>query len=181
MRVLLRKKRSAVIAAIVLILLIALLGFVKVFAHLWTGQKPDTFREEYGLVLYDYGGEKVRMSGFRNKIMVAYAWASWCPYCMGELENLARLKEIYGDDVQVVAVNRAEPLAAARGYTDQLSKSAGVVFLLDPQDSFFKSIGGYAMPETVFIDDRGKVIFHQRGPMKFEEVSQKVRDLVGKR
>jgi len=164
---------------VALILLIAIAALSTLFFFVFPQTPPEaTFREEYGLTLHDYGGNAVRMSAFRGSIMVAYAWASWCPYCAEEIENLGRLKGVYGDSIQVVAVNRGEPLSAAKGYTDQLSQTQGVVLLLDPEDSFFKSIGGYAMPETVFIDDRGNVVFHQRGPMKFDEVTQKVKELI---
>lgn len=174
------KKKNAVIMGVIAISIIGAAIYWFGVPQIRWGTKDTTFREEYGLVLTDYAGEPVRMSAFRNKVMVAYAWASWCPYCAAELENLGRLKEIFGDEVQIVAVNRGEPLAVAKSYTDTL-KTAGVVLLLDPEDSYFKSIGGYAMPETVFINDRGEILFHQRGPMQFDEVTEKIRQLIGNR
>jgi cytochrome c biogenesis protein CcmG, thiol:disulfide interchange protein DsbE len=137
-----------------------------------------SFAKEYGLTLTDYEGKEVHLFDYRRKVLVAYAWASWCPYCGGEIENLAKLKMTYGNDIQIVAINRAEPPAVARAFTDRLQGIKDVVLLIDPNDSFFKEIGGYAMPETVFIDVGGTISFHQRGPIQIQEVDTKIKELL---
>lgn len=136
----------------------------------------ETFREEFNLSLRSYDGKEVPLSDFRRSIIVAHTWASWCPYCGAELQSLSELKKEFGDDITVLAVNRAESLEEARAFTDPLGLS-GVEILLDPEDAFFRSIGGYAMPETVFIDSNSEVIFHQRGPMQMDEVRAQIRKL----
>lgn len=139
----------------------------------------ETFAQEYSLGFVDYDGKEVLLSSFRREVLVAYTWASWCTYCAGELQNLSRLKGTYEDNVQVVAINRGESLSVARDYTTPLGLT-GLTLLLDPTDAFFKEIGGYAMPETVFIDSRGKVLFHQRGPIHIEDVKKKIDELLGR-
>ncbi len=136
----------------------------------------ETFREEFNLSLRSYDGKEVPLSDFKRSIIVAHTWASWCPYCGAELQSLSELKKEFGDAITVLAVNRAESLEEARAFTDPLGLS-GVEILLDPEDEFFRSIGGYAMPETVFIDSNSEVIFHQRGPMQMEEVRAQIREL----
>jgi thiol-disulfide isomerase/thioredoxin len=137
-----------------------------------------SFAQERGLVMQDYEGKDVRFSEFRKKFLVVHLWASWCPYCGDELKNLARLKEIYGDDLLIIALNRGEPHDVAREFTDRLDLAQKMVFLLDPNDSFYKEVGGYAMPETVFINADGDVLFHQRGPMKIQEVVGQINNLL---
>ncbi len=164
------------------VVLLALIGasFWQVFLGEKSGVADEsTFAQEYGLAFTDYEGKQVLLSSFRREVLVAYVWASWCPYCGGELENLSKLKNTYGDEVQIVAINRAEPIGVARAYTSPLSVS-GLVLLLDPADAFFKEIDGYAMPETVFIDKGGAVIFHQRGPMPIDAVKKKIDELLGR-
>lgn len=137
------------------------------------------FSDEYALVLQDMQGNEVRLSEFKNDILVAYVWASWCPYCAQEIDNLAALKQQYGERIQVLAINRSEPKAVAQAYIAQLPHVSGVTFLLDPNDAFFKQVGGYAMPETMFIRGRGEVVFHQRGPMQLQEVQEQLTVLLG--
>ena len=138
----------------------------------------STFREEYALVLKDYAGNDVELSDFRRKILIVYAWASWCPYCGKELEYLSELKGRYGDELSIVAVNRAEPLVEAKDFTDKLQGMDRLVLLLDSSDALYKQIDGFAMPETIFINSRGDIIYHQRGPIKPEEVDAKVSELM---
>ena len=137
-----------------------------------------TFTDEFDLVLKDYDGADVRLAGFKRKFLVVYLWASWCPYCKQEMENLAQLKERYGDDIQVLAVNRAEPQPIAKAYTDSIQNVQDLVFLLDPNDLLYKDINGYAMPETVFINRRGDVLYHQRGPIQLQDVDEKIQELL---
>jgi thiol-disulfide isomerase/thioredoxin len=143
-----------------------------------TKVKDATFGKEYGLTLFDYSGKAVHLFDYRRKVLIAYAWASWCPYCGAELQNLAELKKTYGESIAIVAINRSEPLAVAKAFTDHLQNTDGLVFLTDPSDAFFKEIGGYAMPETVFIDVGGAVTFHQRGPIQISGVDEKIKELL---
>lgn len=132
---------------------------------------------EKELTFVDYSGNEVRFSGLRDRPLIVYAWASWCLYCAEELNNLGRIKEIYGDEVTAIAINRAEPRATAVAFSDELELPDGVVLLLDPEDSFYKSIEGYAMPEMVAIGVRNETLFHQRGPLSFEKMIEKIKEI----
>ena len=173
--------RNVGIVVLVVVLLSAIgISFWQVFLRHDSAVPQETFAHAYGLALTDYDGKEVHLYTFRRKVLVAYAWASWCTYCGGELKQLAKLKAQYGDDVQMVAINRGESLQVARDFTSKLPDTDGLIYLLDPQDAFFKEIEGYAMPETVFIDSSGAVTFHQRGPMKLQEVDDKIKELLAR-
>ncbi len=170
------RKLTILVVAIALLILLAYL----IYSNLLYTPPADesTFREEYALVLKDYAGNDVKLSDYRREILIVYAWASWCPYCGKELEYLAELKGRYGDGLSIVAVNRAEPLVDAKDFTDKLVGMDRLTLLLDQNDALYKEIDGYAMPETIFINSRGDIIYHQRGPIKPEEVDQKVAALM---
>ena len=122
-------------------------------------------------VLNDYVGQTVRLSDSTGKIRIVNAWATWCPFCVNELPDFARVQGEYPDDVVVIAINRQESLEQARSFSnDRLGLGNDMTFLLDPTDAFYKSIGGFAMPETLFIDGEGNIRLHKRGPMKYEEI-----------
>ncbi len=163
--------------SVILIIVAGLFSYV--FFRVPQQQKdPSKFTQSYSLVLKDYDGKDVHIYEFRRKVMIAYAWASWCPYCKAELENLAKEKQKYGNDILIVAVNRGESLRDAKAYTDALQGGSQLTFLLDPGDSFFKSIGGYAMPETVFIDEKGDIVYHQRGPLQLPQLEDELKELL---
>lgn len=126
------------------------------------------------IALADYDGNSVALEKFRGKSLVINSWAAWCPFCRQELPDFAAFqKEFPG--ITVIAIDRQEPLETAKGYTDRLGISDDMVFLLDPGDEFYKNIGGFSMPETVFLDKSGAIVFHKRGPMTLDEMRSAVR------
>ncbi|MBI2889061.1 MAG: TlpA family protein disulfide reductase [Candidatus Liptonbacteria bacterium] len=127
----------------------------------------------------DYEGSFVSLADFSGKALVVNSWAVWCPFCKKELEDFARLQETFGERVAVVAVDRAEPLAKSKEFTDSISVTGRMTFLIDPSDSFYKAIGGFSMPETLFIDRDGRIAFHKRGPLTFEDMQRQVEALLG--
>lgn len=130
------------------------------------------------LSFQDYNGRQVKLSDFRGKAMVVNSWAAWCPFCREELKDFAKVQKEFGDKAAIIAIDRQEPLAVSKEYSDQLGVSNDLLFLLDPSDSFYQSIGGFSMPETIFVDKDGKTIFHKRGPMGVDEIRERVKNLI---
>lgn len=128
--------------------------------------------------LRDYSGNTVRVADFRGKPMVINAWAAWCPFCGKELQDFAVVQREFGDQVTIIAVDRAETLSAAKNFTDRLGVTGDLIFLLDSTDSFYASIGGFSMPETIFVDANGVIREHRRGPIEVEEMRQKIQELI---
>lgn len=125
-----------------------------------------------------YDGELVTLRQFAGKSLVINAWASWCPFCVDELPDFAGVQEEFGNQVAIIAINRAEGRDAAKEFSDAYEVSDDMVFLLDPADSFYRAIGGFSMPETIFVNRNGEITEHVRGPMKVETIRDKVKKLV---
>ena len=128
--------------------------------------------------LSDYDGNQVSVNDFPGKILVINSWAAWCPFCVEELPAFRDLQELFPDEVVVIAIDRQESLSTAKNYTDNAGISDAYIFLLDPKDSFYRSIGGFSMPETLFVDSEGNVRIHKRGPMKLKEMVEKVNSIL---
>lgn len=129
-------------------------------------------------VFKGYNGNEVKLSDYSGKPLVINLWAVWCPFCVKELSDFAVVQKEFTDEVVMVAVNRGESLKKAKELSDELGITNELKFLLDLNDSFYRSIGGFAMPETLFVDVQGRVRFHKRGPMDKEEIRQRVRHLI---
>jgi len=141
-------------------------------------KKPALDSSIKDLALNDYKGKTVKLNDFVGKPLVINSWASWCPFCRQELPDLVTAQKEFGDKVIIIAVNRQESLAVAKGYTDKQGTTDNLIFLLDPTDSFYRSIGGFSMPETIFVDKSGNIIEHKRGPMDINEIRQKIQKLI---
>lgn len=140
-------------------------------------ERETQFEKAPDFSLQDYNGKTVSFADFAGKPMVINSWAAWCPFCRKELVDFAVAQKEFGDDVVIIAIDRAETKETAKKYTDELGVTSDIVFLLDPGDSFYQSIGGFSMPETIFIDKNGNIAEHKRGPMEINEIRQKIENL----
>ena len=128
--------------------------------------------------LKNYGGKEITHADILGKPVLIHVWASWCPFCREELEHLSEIKKEFGEAISIVAINRAEPLDIAAYASERKRVATGTVFLLDPDDTYYRAIGGFAMPETIFADRDGNIIFHKRGPQSREELRRLMEDLL---
>lgn len=117
-------------------------------------------------IFYDHEGAEVRTADLIGKPIVLSSWATWCSHCRETAANLRKFSKESGIDPVVILVNRGENVKIATGTLE----------VLDPADSFYKSIGGYQMPETIFVDKDGVIVMHKRGPMNFEEIKRRAED-----
>lgn len=129
--------------------------------------------------LQDYTGKTITLADFQGRPLVINSWAAWCPLCVEELVDFAKVQREFRNQVTVIAINRAEPLRVAKEFTDELGVTDDLVFLLDPEDSYYQSLGGFSMPETIFVDTEGNIREHKRGPLTESEFRQKVEKLLG--
>lgn len=135
-----------------------------------SGQSEQSDLEKLGpIALTDYNGNAVSLADFRGTPLILNAWATWCPFCKQELPDFAALQEEF-PAIKVVAIDRQESLRQAKGYTDDINITERMTFLLDPGDDFYRSIGGFSMPETIFVNASGTIAFHKRGPMTLSEM-----------
>lgn len=163
----------------IIVIAAALLGFL-VF-RIWNRPISPAveMRQAPEVSLQDYVGQEVKLSDFRGKPLIVNVWATWCPFCAEELRSLATIQKEFGEKITIAAINRAEPPEAAKNYSDSLGLTEKITFLLDPDDSFYKSLNGFSMPETIFVDKSGAILFHKRGRMTEEELRRHIHNYFG--
>lgn len=126
----------------------------------------------------DYKGNTINLQDFEGEYIVVNAWATWCPFCTKELPEFANVQKAFGDKVTVIAIDRKESKDRAKSFTDELGITDDLLFLLDPKDTFYKSIGGFSMPETVFVNKAGEIVHHKRGPISEVEFTKLIEQLI---
>lgn len=128
--------------------------------------------------LQDFQGKIVSLTDFQGKPLVVNLWAAWCPFCVKELVDFATAQEEFKDQVVIIAIDRQEPLQTAKDFVDSLGITNDLIFLLDAGDSFYRSIGGFSMPETIFVDREGNIVDHKRGPMDLVEIRDRIKKII---
>ena len=129
------------------------------------------------LTLETHTGELVSINNLEGPLVIN-AWASWCTFCKQELKDFKELQEELGNQITFVAINRGESLQKANEFIQQQGVEESMLFLLDPEDSFYKSIDGFTMPETIFVNASGKISIHKRGFMRKNEVRDKINQII---
>ncbi len=138
----------------------------------------ESFTKAPNFSLQDFSGKQVSLADFQGKPLVLNSWAAWCPFCRQELPDFAAVQKEFGDKVVIIAIDRAESADTQKRYTDELGVTNDLVFLSDPGDSFYQAIGGFSMPETIFVDRDGNIRDHKRGPMGQAEIRERIKKII---
>jgi thiol-disulfide isomerase/thioredoxin len=178
--------RSQLITLGILIAILLILGLVT-YARLSPGGfladlKNDlkTIEPEAGASYTDLDGNEVSLLQFKGEPLIINAWATWIPFSQTELPMLSRAKEKYGDQIAILAINRMEERPVIRSFVSTFGVGDGLVLLVDPTDNFYKAIGGYAMPETIFYHRDGTIAFHKRGVLTEDELNLYIEEIIRK-
>ena len=127
----------------------------------------------------DLDGNPVDIRDLDGKPLIINSWATWMPFSVTELPILSEAAREYGDTVTIVAMNRMESAATVRSFLSTFAiPEDSIIFALDPSDTFYKAVGGYAMPETLFYAKDGVLAEHYRGVLTKELLTEHMRVLL---
>lgn len=114
-----------------------------------------------------------------DSVLVINSWASWCPFCVHELPDFVELQKEFGDEITVIGINRRESPQETQSYLTELGIESDLVYLYDLSDQWYKAIGGFSMPETLFVNKEGETVVHKRGFMALDEMRDHVNTALG--
>ena len=114
-------------------------------------------------LLPDMGGQAVRLSQLKGKVVLLNVWATWCGPCRKEMPTMEALaRRLSGEDFVLLAVSQdvdgavtVKPYLQEGGYTFPV--------LLDVQGEVGRKYGVTGYPETFIIDRQGQVVYHHIG------------------
>jgi len=105
------------------------------------------------------GTEGAVLSQLRGDVVVVNFFASWCPECREEHDDLVATSESFADrDVTFVQIGYQEDPAESLAYLDEAGRSAATIYLADPGSRIAIAYGVFGIPETFFIDPEGTVV-----------------------
>ena len=118
---------------------------------------PLVGRPAAAFTLTTFDGQPVSLESFRGKVVVLNFWASWCkPACYDEAPVLERGWRTWRDrGVVVVGVDIQDTVEAAQRFMREFSLTFPNARDLTGKLSI--DYGVYGVPETFFIDRRGRI------------------------
>lgn len=108
-------------------------------------------------------GAEVTLESLGGKRTFIEFWASWCESCRQERPLLDRLRAA-NPQASMLAVATLDDEPSVR--RSEASNPHGYPVLLDAQGTVAESVGIDAIPQSIVIDDRGRVLRHFRGPLR---------------
>ena len=99
-----------------------------------------------------------------GKVTVVNVWATWCPFCIDEMQDYQGLYDKYGDRMQFVMIDSAESaneIAAAYDYIEENGFTFPVFFDTGRELQEFFSVAAY--PTTIVIAADGEVLSNKPG------------------
>ena len=140
-----------------------------------TTSRENTFkRNEYApdLSLESFTGENYKLSEFKNKAIVLYFWATWCPICVDEIPQLQKIQDKYKRDLEIIGIHRSDTEKKDVGSEFAKGKEISYLMISDSDGKLYRATGGIGMPVTVFIDKKGEVVEIKIGPKTSDEIAK---------
>lgn len=104
-------------------------------------------------------------------------WATWCEPCVEEMPLLAAAADHLRGQVAFLGVNVQDRDDAAL----ELAERTGVGYPLvkDPRGELYRQVGGAGMPTTLFVDERGVVVYRRTGEVDAARLAALLEEHLG--
>ena len=120
---------------------------------------------------------RISLAELRGTPIVLNFWASWCIPCKEEAPYLAASARAHRDDVAFLGLDIQDFTTDARRFLDKL----GVPYpsVRDGSPHTYGAYGLTGVPETYYIDERGRIVAHAVGAVSRVELERDVAVLLG--
>ena len=167
--------RWAIPAAVVPVLVLLAYGFKTNPREI---PSPLLDRPAAAFTVTTFAGSPLSLESLRGKVVMLNFWASWCvPACYEQAPALERTWREYKDKgVVVVGIDIQDRDEAAQTFLAEFGHSFPNA--PDPAGRIAVDYGVYGVPETFFIDRKGRVRFKQVGALTDELARQRLDTLL---
>lgn len=132
--------------------------------------------------LEDQYGNIHRLEDYRGKTIFLNFWATWCPPCKAEMQDIQKLYEksaTEGEDA-VIVLGVAAPNMGQEGSEEEIAafmEEKGYTYpvLMDTEGELFASYGIMSFPTTFMIDRDGNVFGYVSGMLSADMMDSIVR------
>ena len=124
-----------------------------------------------------FDGETITLSGLRGKVVMVDFWASWCPPCRVESPDLVSAYRSFQDrEVEFVGIDVWDRESAGRSFVAK----EGLPYpnALDTNGFITIDYGVTGIPEKFFIDPEGRVVRKYVGPIRAEELTRIINEIL---
>lgn len=113
---------------------------------------------------------RISLAELRGHPVVLNFWASWCGPCKDEAPRLAAAARAHAGDVLFLGIDVQDFKGDARRFLTKYR--ANYVSVRDGGDSTYSAYGLTGLPETYYVDARGRILAHSLGEVSKTELEQ---------
>jgi cytochrome c biogenesis protein CcmG/thiol:disulfide interchange protein DsbE len=117
--------------------------------------------------------DRLALRSLRGRPVVINFWASWCVPCRDEAPVLEAGARAYAGKVVFLGVDVQDLSGEARHFARKYGMNYGS--LTDRSNQAYNNYGLTGVPETYYVDARGRVIAHNPGPVTRTTLAQGIR------
>jgi thiol-disulfide isomerase/thioredoxin len=107
-------------------------------------------------------GDAYTLASFTGKPLVLNVFASWCPPCRLELPGIIAAARAQRGRIAFLGVDEQEPLTMGAAFAREMRIPYPIAF---DHGQFASTYGAESLPETIFVDRRGRIAAIVRGAM----------------
>jgi cytochrome c biogenesis protein CcmG/thiol:disulfide interchange protein DsbE len=125
-------------------------------------------------------GRTVSREDLVGSPVLVNVWATWCPTCKAEHEELMRIRRDTG--LRIVGVSYKDERAKAMRWLADFGDPYEFV-LEDPEGTLGVELGVYGAPESFLLDDAGTIVYKRVGDINpriwRDEIAPRLAELQG--
>lgn len=135
-----------------------------------SNQAPD-------FALPSVGGDTVRLSDFRGKVVIVDFWATWCQPCRMEIPDFIAMYDEYKDKGLVIVGVALDVPDRVRAFAQSNGMNYPVVFGNQEVANQWGGIQG--IPTTFIVDQEGNIVDRAVGYRSRAYFESKIKPLLG--
>jgi thiol-disulfide isomerase/thioredoxin len=120
------------------------------------------------------------LTDLEGRVVLVNFWATWCAPCESEMPAMERLYQaLPRDKFELVAVSIDDIAGDVEGFQERYQLSFPI--LLDQDQAIYKIYQTMGVPESLLIDQAGRIVERYVGPREWDapEYVERIRDLIG--
>jgi thiol-disulfide isomerase/thioredoxin len=130
-------------------------------------------------VFTNLDGAHVRLSGYRNKVVILDLWATWCSPCHAVMPELEKIYSDYTRDqleIMSVDIDPRESIGDIEGFIESFEVQNNIqlnwIFGQDDGSISEKYMKEGAIPTLAVFDQRGKLHYRKAGVHVYNEIPE---------
>ena len=111
----------------------------------------------------------------KGKVTLINFWATYCVPCRKEMKHLNRINKTYSDqNVQVIGISIDDSRTVGRVKSMVKSQKLEYTVLLDTEQKLYKNFNTTAMPFSILVDAKGKILWEHTGYLPGDEAQMEI-------